>query len=83
METKIKKYELKQHGRKYILSSQIFENKLRFACIEITSEKQIIYIVQFNINDLIQISPAFSTLTEISKAQGLFDMLILKQKVSI
>ena len=83
METKTKKYELKQHGRKYILSSQIFENKLRFACIEITSEKQIIYIGQFSINDLAQISSVFSSLTEISKAQELFDALILKQKVSI
>ena len=83
METKIKKYELKQHGKKYILSSQIFEDKLRFACIEMAQEKQIIYIGQFTINDLIQISSAFSTLTEISKAQELFDMLILKQKVSI
>ena len=83
METKIKKYELKQHGKKYILSTQIFEDKLRFACIEMAQDKQIIYIDQFSINDLIQISPAFSTLTEISKAQELFDMLILKQKVSI
>ena len=83
METKIKKYELKQHGKKYILSTQIFEDKLRFACIEMAQDKQIIYIGQFSINDLIQISPAFSTLTEISKAQELFDMLILKQKVSI
>ena len=83
METKIKKYELIQHGKKYILSSQIFEDKLRFACIEMAQDKQIIYIGQFSINDLIQISPAFSTLTEISKAQELFDMLILKQKVSI
>ena len=83
METKIKKYELKQHGKKYILSTQIFENKLRFASIEMAQDKQIIYIGQFSINDLIQISPAFSTLTEISKAQELFDMLILKQKVSI
>ena len=83
METKIKKYELKQHGKKYILSSQIFEDKLRFACFEMAQEKQIIYIGQFSINDLIQISSAFSTLTEISKAQELFDMLILKQKVSI
>jgi hypothetical protein len=83
METKIKKYELKQHGKKYILSTQIFEDKLRFACIEMAQDQQIIYIGQFSINDLIQISPAFSTLTEISKAQELFDMLILKQKVSI
>ena len=83
METKIKKYELKQHGKKYILSTQIFEDKLRFACIEMAQDKQKIYIGQFSINDLIQISPAFSTLTEISKAQELFDMLILKQKVSI
>ena len=83
METKIKKYELKQYGKKYLLSTQIFEDKLRFACIEMAQDKQIIYIGQFSINDLIQISPAFSTLTEISKAQELFDMLILKQKVSI
>ena len=38
METKIKKYEFTQHGKKYLLSSQIFEDKLRFACIQMAQE---------------------------------------------
>jgi len=83
METKTKKYELKQSGKKYILSSQIFKDKLRFACFEIFQDKKTIYIGEFSIVDLNQLSPVFSSLTEITRAQELFDMLILKQKVNI
>ena len=79
----MKKYELIQGGKKYILSSKIFEDKLRFACIDYSSEKEMVYIGEYIISDLIQINSIFSNLTEISKAQELFDKLITKQKVSI
>ena len=83
METKIKKYQLKQHGKRFILSCLIFEDKLRFACIEYLMDKQIVYIGEFSLKDLIQINSIFSSLTEITKALEIFDSLILKQKVSI
>ena len=83
METKIKKYELKQNGKRFILSCQIFEDKLRFACIEYLINTQIIYIGEFSIKDLVQINSVFSSLTEITKAQEIFDSLIISQKVSI
>ena len=79
----MKKYELKQNGKRYILSSQIFNDKLRFACIDYSNEPEKIYIAEYVINDLIQLNSIFSSLTEISKAQEIFDMLITKQKVSI
>ena len=79
----MKKYELKQNGKRYILSSQIFNDKLRFACIDNSNEPEKIYIAEYVINDLIQLNSIFSSLTEISKAQEIFDMLITKQKVSI
>ena len=79
----MKKYELIQGGKKYILSSKIFEDKLRFACIDYSSGKETVYIGEYIISDLIQINSIFSNLTEISKAQELFDKLITKQKVSI
>ena len=79
----MKKYELIQGGKKYILSSKIFEDKLRFACIDYSSGKEMVYIGEYIISDLIQINSIFSNLTEISKAQELFDKLITKQKVSI
>ena len=84
MERKIKQYELKQHGKKYILTSQIFEDKLRFACVEYSIDKNIIYIGEFTVLDFIQLNTIiFSSLTEITKAQELFDMLIRNQRVSI
>ena len=83
METKIKKYELKQNGKRFILSCQIFEDKLRFACIEYLINTQIVYIGEFSIKDLVQINSVFSSLTEIAKAQEIFDSLIISQKVSI
>ena len=83
MESKIKKYELNQNGKKYILSIQIFGEKLRFACIEYYQEKQTIFIGEFTLDVLMQISPVFSNLTEISKALEIFDSLILNQKVNI
>ena len=83
MESKIKKYELNQGGKKYVLSIQIFEDKLRFACIEYSLEKQTVFIGEFQIQDLIKISSIFSGLTDISKALELFDKLIMNQKVNI
>ena len=83
MESKIKKYELNQSGKKYVLSIQIFEEKLRFACIEFPFDKQIVFIGEFKIQDLNNISSIFSGLTEISKALELFDKLIMNQKVNI
>ena len=83
MESKIKKYELNQGGKKYVLSIQIFEDKLRFACIEFSLEKQTVFIGEFKIQDLIKISSFFSGLTEITKALELFDKLIMNQKVNI
>ena len=83
MESKIKKYELNQNGKKYILSIQIYEEKLRFACIEYYQEKQAIFIGEFTLTSLMGISSIFSDLTEISKALEIFDSLILNQKVNI
>ena len=83
MESKIKKYELNQGGKKYVLSIQIFEDKLRFACIEFSLEKQTVFIGEFKIQDLIKISSFFSGLTEITKALELFDKLIMNQKVNV
>ena len=83
MESKIKKYELNQNGKKYILSIQIYEDKLRFACIEYYQEKQTIFIGEYTLTSLLQISSTFSNLTEISKALEIFDSLILNQKVNI
>ena len=83
MESKQKRYQLEQKGKKYILSIQTFQDKLRFVCIEVSSDKQIIYIGQFNILELTKISSVFSSVTEISEALDLFDEMIVKQKINI
>ena len=83
MESKQKRYQLEQKGKKYILSIQTFQDKLRFVCIEFSSDKQILYIGQFNILELTKISSVFSSVTEISEALDLFDEMIVKQKINI
>jgi len=83
MESKQKRYQLEQKGKKYILSIQTFQDKLRFVCIEVLSDKQTTYIGQFNILELTKISSVFSSVTEISEALDLFDEMIVKQKINI
>ena len=83
MESKQKRYQLEQKGKKYILSIQTFQDKLRFVCIEVSSDKQTTYIGQFNILELTKISSVFSSVTEISEALDLFDEMIVKQKINI
>ena len=83
MENKSRKYELNQNGKKYILSTQIFQDKLRFACIEPTPPNPIVFIGEYSIMELIQISSIFSSLTEISEVQELLDKIIIGQKISI
>ena len=83
MENKAKKYELNQNGKKYILSTQTFQDKLRFACIEDSPSHRLIFIGEFTLIELSQINSIFSSLTEISEAQEIFNRIIVGQKVSI
>ena len=83
MENPTQKYELQQSGKKYKLITQIYQDKLRFVCIEIDLANQIVFIGEFSILDLMNLSPIFSSISNITIAQQIFDKLITSQKVII
>ena len=83
MENPVKKYQLEQDGKSYTLSTQIYQDNLRFVCIELNPDKPLIFIGQFSLPEIIKLSPVFSSISSISDCHEIFDKLITTQKVSI
>jgi len=83
MDSPSRKYELAQGERKYHLSTQVYQDKLRFACIEINPINPIVYIGEFSLVNLTKLSTLFSSISDISQAQQIFDKIITSQKVVI
>ena len=83
MESPSRKYELAQGERKYNLTTQIYQDKLRFACIEVNPINPLVYIGEFTLLNLMQLSTLFSSISDISQAQQIFDKIITSQKVVI
>ena len=83
MDSPSRKYELTQGERKYTLSTQVYQDKLRFACIEINQINPLVYIGEFTLVNLMQLGTLFSSLSDISQAQQIFDKIITSQKVVI
>jgi len=83
MDSPSRKYELAQGERKYTLSTQVYQDKLRFACIEVNPVNPLVYIGEFTLVNLKQLSTLFSSISDISQAQQIFDKIITSQKVVI
>ena len=83
MENKSKKYLINQNEQIYTLTTQIYEDKLRFACIEKKAIEQLVYIAEFSIEELKSISPIFSSLTSITEAQDIFHIILISGKLSL
>ena len=83
MDSPSRKYELAQGERKYTLSTQVYQDKLRFACIEINPINPIVYIGEFSLVNLTKLSTLFSSISDISQAQQIFDKIITSQKIVI
>ena len=83
MKSPSRKYELAQGERKYTLTTQVYQDKLRFACIEINPINPLVYIGEFALANLMQLSNIFSSISDISQAQQIFDKIITSQKVVI
>ena len=83
MDSPSRKYELAQGERKYTLSTQVYQDKLRFACIEVNPINPLVYIGEFALSNLMKLSAVFSSVTDISQAQQIFDKIITSQKVLI
>ena len=83
MENPVKKYQLEQGDKKYNLSTQIYQDKLRFVCIELNSINPLVYIAEYSLPELIQVSGVFSLISTISQAQDKLDNIIVNEKVNV
>ena len=83
MDKNLQKYELLQDGRKYILSSEIIENNVRLTCVEVNKDKPPVFLNDFSLNYLRELSSSFYTTLTIRDAQDLINKTIESQKVSL
>ena len=83
MENLVKKYQIEQDGKNYTLSTQIFQDKLRFLCIELNSINPLVFTGEFYLNELKQLNAIFFNVSTISQAQDIFDNIVTTKKVSI
>ena len=83
MENPVKKYKLEQDGKEYNLSTQIYQDKFRLVCIELNQITPLVFVGEFSLNELMQLSPIFSSISTISQADEIFDKIITTQKMSI
>ena len=83
MENLVKKYQIEQDGKNYTLSTQIFQDKLRFLCIELNSINPLVFTGEFYLNELQQLNAIFFNVSTISQAQDIFDNIVTTKKVSI
>ena len=83
MENPVKKYQLEQDGKSYTLSTQIFQDNLRFVCIELNPDKPLVFIGQFSLPEITKLSSVFASISTITDADEIFDKLITTQNVSL
>ena len=83
MEILVQKYELEQDGKMYNISTQIFKDKLRLILEEANIDNSLIYTAIFTLNELMQLSSIFSSISSISETQNIFENIIINQKITI
>ncbi len=83
METPPQKYELMQNGKKYILTTQISGEYIILKCIERDAINPPIFIGQFSLSQLRQLSSIFNSISDLSQALNLLNQTIENQKVSV
>jgi hypothetical protein len=83
MESTPQKYELIQNGKKYILSTQISGEYIMLKCIERDVINPPIFIGNFSLSQLKQLSSLFNSFSDLSQALNLLNQAIENQKVSI
>ena len=83
MEILVQKYELEQDGKMYNISTQVFKDKLRLILEEANIDNSLIYTAIFTLNELMQLSSSFSSISSISEAQNIFENIIINQKITI
>jgi len=83
MESSAQQYELAQNGKKYILSIEIVQDKLRFSCSDQDPLTPLTYVGNFPLFHLKKLGSMFSYISSLSEAENIFDEIISNQRVSI
>ena len=83
MDNNKKQYKVTQEENDYILTSELNNNNLRLSLKEINKNNPLIYVGEFPLQDLKQLSEVFYTTPTIVEAQMLINSLIEEQKVNI
>ena len=83
MSTSIQKFQLSQGGKNYILTTQIEGDSIKITCVESTVPNSPIYLGQFTLYQLCQLSKMFNTMTSISQALEFLNQSIEGQKVRV
>ena len=79
----LKRYGITHNFKKYILSSGIYGEYLRLTCVESNKKKPAIYIGDFSLDYLRQLSSIFNSVLTIHEAQNLINNTIESQKITI
>ena len=83
MQNYLRKYELSQDGKRYLLTSNIQNNFIRITCSEIDNKFSPAYIGDFTLDSLRQINSSFNSMLTLKDAQDLLNKTIEEEKVSI
>ena len=83
MENSAQKYELAQNGKKYVLSIEIVQDKLRFTCSDLDPLTPLTFVGNFPLFHLKKLGSMFAYISSLSEAQNIFDEIISSQRVSI
>ena len=83
MQNYLRKYELSQDGKRYLLTSNIQNNCIRITCSEIGNQFSPAYIGDFTLDSLRQINSSFNSMLTLKDAQDLLNKTIEEEKVSI
>ena len=84
MENNKQRYEIIQDGIRYILSTEIYNGSyVRLICVESGKKNPLIYIGDFSLQYLRQLSTVFNSTITIEDAQNKINSIIEDQKVKI
>ena len=83
MDNNEQRYEIVQGGAKYILTSKLNGEYVRLICVESNKENPLIYIGDFSLQYLKQLSTIFNSVSTIEEAQNIINSAIEAQKIII
>ena len=69
--------------KKYVLSIEIVQDKLRFSCTNLDPLTPLTYVGNFPLFHLKKLGSMFAYISSLSEAQNIFDEIISSQRVSI